>query len=80
MVAFVRPPTSDEMQYAGDVIRGKRRLDVVVYVIFALLGAAFGAAVGFAGTRANDQPSTLASRSAAPRALAWRSSSSRYSS
>ena len=56
MVAFMRPPTSDEMQYAGDVIHGKRRLDVVVYVIFALLGAAFGAAVGFAGTRANDQP------------------------
>ena len=55
MVAFMRPPTSDEMQYAGDVIRGKRRLDVVVYVIFALLGAA----VGFAGTRANDQPFDL---------------------
>lgn len=59
MVAFVRPPTSDEMQYAGDVIRGKRRLDVVVYVIFALLGVAFGAAVGVAGTRANDQPVDL---------------------
>ena len=55
----MRPPTSDEMQYAGDVIHGKRRLDVVVYVIFALLGAAFGAAVGFAGTRANDQPFDL---------------------
>ena len=59
MAVFVRLPTSDEMQYAGDVIRGKRRLDVVVYVIFALLGAAFGAAVGFAGTRANDQPVDL---------------------
>lgn len=59
MAVFVRLPTSDEMQYAGDVIHGKRRLDVVVYVIFALLGAAFGAAVGFAGTRANDQPVDL---------------------
>ena len=59
MVAFVRPPTSDEMQYAGDVIRGKRPVDVVVYVIFALLGAAFGAAVGVAGTQANDQPADL---------------------
>ena len=59
MAVFARLPTSDEMQYAGDVIRGKRRLDVVVYVIFALLGAAFGAAVGFAGTRANDQPVDL---------------------
>lgn len=59
MAVFARLPTSDEMQYAGDVIRGKRRLDVVVYVIFALLGAAFGAAVGFAGTRANDQPFDL---------------------
>lgn len=59
MAVFVRLPTSDEMQYAGDVIHGKRRLDVVVYVIFALLGMAFGAAVGFAGTRANDQPFDL---------------------
>lgn len=59
MAVFVRPPTSDEMQYAGDVIRGKRRLDVVVYVIFALLGAVFGAAVGAAGTQANDQPLDL---------------------
>ena len=59
MAVFVRLPTSDEMQYAGDVIHGKRRLDVVVYVIFALLGAAFGAAVGFAGTRVNDQPFDL---------------------
>lgn len=59
MAVFVRLPTSDEMQYAGDVIHGKRRLDVVVYVIFALLGAAFGAAVGFAGTGANDQPVDL---------------------
>ncbi len=59
MAVFVRLPTSDEMQYAGDVIHGKRRLDVVVYVIFALLGAAFGAAVGFAGTRVNDQPVDL---------------------
>ena len=59
MVVFMRPPTSDEMQYAGDIIHGKRRLDVVVYVIFALLGAAFGAAVGVASAQANDQPIDL---------------------
>lgn len=59
MVAYMRPPTSDEMQYAGDVIRGRRPLDVVVYAVFALLGAAFGAAIGAASAQANDQPVDL---------------------
>ena len=59
MVAYMRPPTSDEMQYAGDVIRGRRPLDVVVYAVFALLGTAFGAAIGAASAQANDQPVDL---------------------
>ena len=59
MVAFMRPPTSDEMQYASDVIHGKRRLDVAVCIVFALVGALFGAAVGVAGTQANEQPIDL---------------------
>lgn len=56
MVAFASPPTPDEMQYAGDVIRGKRPLDVKVYIAFVLIGALLGFAVGISAAQANDQP------------------------
>ena len=59
MVAFVRPPTSDEMQYAGDVIHGRRRLDIIVFGVFSLLGAVLGFIVGIAGAQANDEPVNL---------------------
>lgn len=56
MVAFVRPPTSDEMQYAGDIIRGKRSRDVLIIVASTILGAIFGVIIGFSGAAANDEP------------------------
>ena len=56
MVAFVRPPTSDEMQYAGDIIRGKRSRDVLIIVTFTVLGAIFGVVIGFSGAAAHDEP------------------------
>ena len=56
MVDFMRPPTRDEMQYADDIIRGKRPVDVWIIVAAAILGAILGIAVGVAGTMANDKP------------------------
>ncbi len=55
MVAFVRPPTSDEMQYTGDVIHGRRTLDVKVFIVFAVLGALLGLAIGIAEAAANEK-------------------------
>lgn len=56
MVAFVRPPTSDEMQYAGDIIRGKRTRDVLIVVACTIVGAIFGVIIGFSAAAANDEP------------------------
>ena len=56
MADFMRPPTRDEMQYAGDVIRGKRPVDVRIIIAAAILGAILGVAVGVAGNTANDEP------------------------
>lgn len=54
MTDFMRPPTRDEMQYAGDIIRGKRPVDVGIIVAVAILGAILGIAVGVAGAMASD--------------------------
>ena len=59
MVAFVRPPTSDEMQYTGDVIHGRRTLDVKVFIVFAVLGALLGLAIGIAEAAANEKAHRL---------------------
>lgn len=56
MAVFVRPPTADEMQYAGDVIRGKRSLDVRIIIAFTVLGALCGIVIGFAGAAAHNEP------------------------
>lgn len=61
MADFVRPPTRDEMQYAGDVVRGKRRLDAVIIVGAAVVGAAAGVALCLAGAAANEEPAELGS-------------------
>lgn len=48
-------PTSDEIQYARDVIHGRRRLDVFIFGVSSLLGAVLGFIVGIAGAQANDE-------------------------
>lgn len=56
MVTFVRPATSDEKQYAHDIISGKRPLDVAVCAVFAVIGALIGLAVGISSAQASEQP------------------------
>lgn len=56
MADFARPPTQDEMQYAGDAIRGKRKLDALIMAGAALVGAILGVAIGFAGSAAESKP------------------------
>lgn len=56
MINFYRPPTRDEMQYASDVIRGKRKLDAGIIIGTAFLGALMGIAIGFAGADASNEP------------------------
>ena len=55
MVDFYRPPTKDEMQYASDVIHGKRKVDILVIAIAAITGALFGVIIGFSGAEANNE-------------------------
>lgn len=53
---FDRPPTKDEMQYMGDLIHGKRRLDLIVIASLAVLGALAGVAIGFSHAAMNNAP------------------------
>ena len=59
MVPFNRPPTSDEMQYAGDVLRGKRPFDVRVFIVCAVVGALAGIAIGISSSLAQEAPLDL---------------------
>lgn len=56
MVDFIRPPRKDEVQYAGDVIRGKRPVDVGIIVSAAIAGAILGIVIGCAGGATSDEP------------------------
>lgn len=56
MIVLNRPPTQDEMQYASDIIHGRRKWDVRIIVGFALLGAILGILVGFSSAQANNEP------------------------
>lgn len=47
MTDFNTPPTKDEIQYARDVIQGKRKWDARIIIGFAIFGALFGILVGF---------------------------------
>ena len=49
-----RPPTRDEMQYASDLMRGKRKLDSQIILGTAIAGAIIGIAIGFANTEQNN--------------------------
>ena len=49
MEGNIRPPRQEEMQYAADVIHGKRSLDTKVMLGVTIFGAIFGLAVGIAG-------------------------------
>ncbi len=49
MADSVRPPTKDEVQYARDVIRGRRPVDLCVIVGSAVLGAALGVPIAIGG-------------------------------
>ena len=59
MVPFNRPPTSDEMQYAGDIIRGKLPFDVKVIIASTIAGAVFGIAVGISSASSQEAPLDL---------------------
>lgn len=50
------PPTKEELQYASDVIRGKRKLDRRIIVGTAIAGGILGVAIGFASAQANNKP------------------------
>ena len=56
MIVLNRPPTQDEMQYASDILHGRRKWDVRIIVGFALLGAILGILVGFSSAQANNKP------------------------
>ena len=56
MADFITPPTAEEMQYASDAIHGKRKRDLLIVLISAVIGAFFGLLIGFAGNEANDEP------------------------
>ena len=56
MIVLNRPPTQDEMQYASDILHGRRKWDVRIIVGFALLGAILGILVGFSNAQANNEP------------------------
>lgn len=49
-------PTKDEMQYMGDLMRGKRKRDLLVILAFTVAGAIFGAVIGFAGHAGESEP------------------------
>lgn len=55
MTDFNRPPTADEMQYASDVMHGKRKRDVRITLIATVIGAFFGLLIGFAGNEAHNK-------------------------
>lgn len=50
------PPTKEEMQYASDVIHGKRKLDRYIILGSTIAGGIFGIAVGFSSAQANSEP------------------------
>lgn len=52
---FQRAPYKDEMQYASDMMHGRRKVDVLIIVAATLVGAGLGVAIGFAGNAANDE-------------------------
>ena len=52
MTDFNTPPTKDEIQYARDVIQGKRKWDARIIIGFAIFGALFGILVGFSSAQA----------------------------
>ena len=56
MIVLNRPPTQDEMQYASDILHGRRKWDVRIIVGFALLGVILGILVGFSSAQANNKP------------------------
>lgn len=51
MTDFNTPPTKDEIQYARDVIQGKRKWDARIIIGFAIFGALFGILVGFSSAQ-----------------------------
>lgn len=51
---FVRPPRQEEVQYAKDIIGGKRRFDTRVIIAATVAGALMGVAIGIAGNRDNE--------------------------
>lgn len=53
------PPTKEEMQYASDVIHGKRKLDRYIILGSTIAGGIFGIAVGFSSAQANSEPLIL---------------------
>lgn len=55
MTDFNTPPTKDEIQYARDVIQGKRKWDARIIIGFAIFGALFGILVGFSSAQANNE-------------------------
>ncbi|HJF65536.1 MAG TPA: hypothetical protein K8U77_05410 [Slackia equolifaciens] len=56
MADFNRPPTKDEIQYMGDLIHGKRHLDLIVMAVLTVLGALFGVAIGFSNAAMENKP------------------------
>lgn len=50
-----RPPYKDEVQYMGDMLHGRRKVDAIIIVAATLVGAGLGVAIGFAGNAANDE-------------------------
>lgn len=47
MTDFNTPPTKDEIQYARDVIQGKRKWDARIIIGFAIFGAFLGSLLVF---------------------------------
>lgn len=52
---FQRPPYKDEVQYMGDMLHGRRKVDALIIVAATFVGAVLGVVIGFAGNAANDE-------------------------
>lgn len=50
-----RPPYKDEVQYADDLLHGRRKSDVVIIVGSAIVGGVLGVAIALAGSSASDE-------------------------
>lgn len=56
MTDFIRPPNKEEVQYARDILQGKHRMDMSIMIGAAIVGAAFGIAVGLSANASDEGP------------------------